>query len=47
MRQYKVLIIKTLVVEATGEEDAIEKAYEAMSDNTQVEDFEFQTEEWD
>lgn len=47
MRQYKVLIIKTLVVEATGEEDAIEKAYEAMSDNKQVEDFEFQTEEWD
>jgi hypothetical protein len=47
MRQYKVLIIKTLVVEATGEEDAIEKAYEAMSDDKKIEEFEFQTEEWD
>jgi ribosomal protein L20A (L18A) len=47
MRQYKVLIIKTVEVEATSEEDAREKAYQAMSDNKQIEDFEFQTEEWD
>jgi hypothetical protein len=47
MRQYKVLIIKTILVEATGEEDAREKAYQAMSENKQIEEFEFQTEEWD
>ena len=47
MRQYKVLIIKTVEVEATGEKDACQKAYEAMCDNQQVEQFEFQTEEWD
>ena len=46
MKQYKVLIAKTIQVEATSEEDACREAYQAMRDDMEVHEFEFDTEEW-
>ena len=45
-RQYKVLVITSIEVEALDTAEAIEKAYESF-DSVEIDDFEFQVEEWD
>lgn len=45
-RQYKVLVITSIKVEALDTAKAIEKAYESF-DSVKIDDFEFQVEEWD
>jgi len=45
-RQYKVLVITSIEVEALDTAEAIEKAYESF-DSVKLDDFEFQVEEWD
>jgi nicotinate-nucleotide pyrophosphorylase len=45
-RQYKVLVITSIEVEALDTAEAIEKAYKGF-DNVKIDDFEFQVEEWD
>jgi flavin-binding protein dodecin len=45
-RQYKVLVITGIEVEALDTSEAIEKAYKSF-DNVKIDDFEFQVEEWD
>lgn len=45
-RQYKVLVITSIEVEALDTTEAIEKAYESF-DSVKIDDFEFQVEEWD
>ena len=45
-RQYKVLVITSIEVEALDAAEAIEKAYESF-DSVKIDDFEFQVEEWD
>ena len=45
-RQYKVLVITSIEVEALDTAEAIEKAYKSF-DDVKIDDFEFQVEEWD
>jgi len=46
VKQYKVLIAKIIEVEATSEEDACSEAYQAMQNDMEVHEFEFETVEW-
>lgn len=45
-RQYKVLVVTSVEVEAENAEEALGKAHENF-DKIKLDDFEFQVEEWD